>query len=165
VGLLAAYLLAAAPRAQMPWMAFSTLAGVAGWTLTEYALHRFVLHGVAPFRHWHALHHQRPTALICSPTVVTASLFVVLVYLPALLLMGAWHACALTLGMLSGYLGYATMHHALHHWRLEAGWFKRLKHRHALHHGRDTAPACYGVSSGFWDRVFGSAPRAGAPDH
>lgn len=42
------------------------LIGVVSWTLIEYVLHRFVLHGLQPSMRWHAAHHERPTALICS---------------------------------------------------------------------------------------------------
>ena len=35
------------------------LAGVASWSALEYALHRFVLHGVQPFARWHGEHHRR----------------------------------------------------------------------------------------------------------
>ncbi|MEY2655455.1 MAG: hypothetical protein RLZZ524_2483, partial [Pseudomonadota bacterium] len=42
--------------------AVASIAGVAVglllWTALEYALHRWVLHGLEPFRHWHAQHHQ-----------------------------------------------------------------------------------------------------------
>jgi membrane protein YqaA with SNARE-associated domain len=67
VPLLAAFLLLAGPRAQWAQMAACVLAGLAGWSLIEYLLHRFVLHRVQPFQRWHAEHHQRPTALICAP--------------------------------------------------------------------------------------------------
>jgi hypothetical protein len=48
-------------------------AGLVSWSLMEYLLHRFVLHGMEPFRSWHTLHHQRPVALICTPTVLSAA--------------------------------------------------------------------------------------------
>ena len=137
-------------------------AGWIGWTAIEYLLHRFVLHGLAPFRHWHEEHHRRPTALICTPTILSASLIVVLVFLPALALGGAWQACALTLGVVSGYLLYAVTHHATHHWRSTSPWLARRKRWHALHH--HAAPrGGYGVTSAFWDRVFGSAGFAIQP--
>ena len=139
------------------------LGGLAGWTVIEYLLHRFVLHGLQPFSRWHAEHHSRPTALICSPTSLSASLITVLVFLPALALAGLWPACALTFGVLTGYLAYAVTHHATHHWRSEAAWLLRRKRWHALHHRASRPPGHYGVTSGFWDHVFGSAggrPRA-----
>ena len=135
------------------------LAGLASWTLIEYLLHRFVLHGLQPFKRWHAEHHDRPTALICTPTVLSASLIVVLVFLPALLLGGVWRASALTLGVLVGYLTYAITHHATHHWRGRAGWMLQRKRLHALHHSAKGQPQCFGVSSALWDHMLGTPAR------
>jgi hypothetical protein len=62
--------------------------------------------------------------------------------------------------VLGGYLGYAFTHHATHHWRVDNGWSIRRKRWHAQHH-HAAQPGCYGVTSAFWDPVFGSAaPRA-----
>ncbi len=132
-------------------------AGLAGWTLIEYALHRFVLHGLDPFRRWHAEHHARPTALICTPTPYSAALLFVLVYLPARLLSGPWFGGALMLGVLAGYLTYTVTHHATHHWRTDSRWLLQRKRWHALHHRPGAHPGYYGVTSHFWDHVFGSA--------
>ena len=43
---LATFLLAASPHALRLAVAMFVLVGLAGWTLIEYALHRFVLHGL-----------------------------------------------------------------------------------------------------------------------
>lgn len=141
----------------LPLLAWG-LTGLAAWSLVEYALHRFVLHGVQPFRRWHAAHHERPRALICSPTLLTLGLFAGLVFAPAWACVGAWNAGAFTLGMLVGYLAYALTHHATHHGRTSSRWLRERKRWHALHHG-SADPACFGVTSGFWDRVFGSGRR------
>ncbi len=100
-----------------PLLGFA-LTGLAGWSALEYALHRFVLHGLQPFARWHGEHHRRPAALIGTPTLVSALLFGLLVALPGVLLLGPWRGGALTMGVLAGYLVYATTHHALHHWKL-----------------------------------------------
>lgn len=165
---LATLLLWISPHGQALVIAAWVGAGVAGWSLLEYLLHRFVLHGLRPFSRWHAMHHARPTALICAPTVLSATLFATLVFLPALLWGDPWFACALTLGLLIGYLAYAVTHHAIHHWRSDHLWLQRRKHWHALHHqppsqahaknpsaGRSSS-ACFGVTSNVWDRVFGT---------
>jgi cyclopropane-fatty-acyl-phospholipid synthase len=159
---LAAFLLWTAPSSYW-WSALAwALAGLLSWTLIEYALHRFVLHGLQPFRGWHEAHHQRPTALICAPTIFSATLIAVLVFLPAWAIGDLACACSLTLGLLVGYLAYATTHHATHHWRATHSWLKARKRWHALHHhGRE--PACYGVTSSFWDHVFGSGPLYAPP--
>ena len=160
---LATFLLVTSPQER--WLAITTFAllGLLGWTAIEYGLHRFVLHGLPPFRRWHAAHHDRPQALICAPTLVSAALIASLVFLPALLLGDLWRACALTLGVLAGYLAYAVTHHATHHWRADNPWLQRRKRWHALHHHAGE-PGCYGVTSPFWDHVFGSSrARAMAP--
>lgn len=137
-------------------------AGVAGWTLLEYAIHRFVLHGLRPFSVWHAEHHRRPTALVYAPTLISAGLIAGLVLLPAVLLGGLWRACALTLGVVAGYLAYSTMHHAAHHWLPSSGWARACKLRHALHHRHANPGGHYGVTTGLWDRVFATSRRTSA---
>ena len=154
VALLGSFLVWDGPRVLWPEMSALALAGLLGWTLIEYVLHRFVLHGLQPFKSWHAEHHLRPTALICAPTVLSGVLIFTLVFLPALLLGSLWRACALTLGVLTGYLAYAVTHHATHHWRGENAWLKQRKHWHARHHHAAEKPACFGVTNTFWDRVF-----------
>ena len=143
------------PRARLPHLAGLVLLGLASWTLMEYVLHRFVMHQLPPFKRWHGEHHDRPMALISSPTYFTALLFAVLVFLPALWLADAWGATALTCGLMMGFLAFSVMHHAVHHWRASNPWFKSLKRLHALHHHSGSA-CCYGVTTLFWDRVFGT---------
>ncbi len=137
-------------------VALHTLLGLCCWTAIEYALHRFILHEVPPFCHWHAEHHHRPRALICTPTLFSASLIAFLVFLPAALLTDLWRSCGLTLGVLSGYFVYSVTHHAIHHWRSRGAWLKRRKIWHALHHRQDEAAGYYGVTNAFWDHVLGS---------
>ncbi len=152
------------------------VAGVLGWTLLEYLLHRFVLHGLPPFKRWHAEHHRRPTALIAAPTLLTATLFATLLMPPAVWWLGVGPAAALSFGLLSGYLGYGLIHHAIHspmpsHTpRLVRRWLLRRRLWHGLHHRRmhetpgsppsSTMEGYYGVSNAFWDRVFRTDRRA-----
>ncbi len=160
VVLLAAFLLLAGPRERGLEIAVFALAGLVSWTAIEYALHRFVLHRLRPFSGWHAAHHQRPMALICAPTILSAALIVALVFLPALALGNLWSACAFTLGVLAGYLLFSITHHATHHWYADGAWLKQRKRWHALHHHASGQSGCYGVTSAFWDHVFRSARRA-----
>ena len=160
---LATYLAIAGPASERASILGLVLMGLVAWSVLEYALHRFVLHRLQPFRRWHAEHHLRPTALIGTPTILTASLFSLLVLMPAWLLGDRWQACALMLGVLSGYLAYAVTHHGVHHARRPSAWVLRRRRWHALHHQRPSAPeqahAHYGVTTGLWDHVFGSARR------
>lgn len=148
-----AVLLLYAPDVHWPLL----LAGVAGfvvWSLAEYILHRFVLHGVQPFKRWHEEHHKRPFALIGTSTFASLVLFVVLVYMPVAFVFGRWPALAVTLGVISGYLFYVTVHHASHHWKARPGsWLQARKLAHARHHMSGTH-GWYGVTSSFWDHVF-----------
>jgi xanthosine utilization system XapX-like protein len=144
-----------APAQQAGALALLPL-GMLLWTLVEYLLHRFVLHGLQPFSHWHALHHQRPHALICGPTLLSAALLLGLVYAPLRWALPLPHATALTLGVLLGYIAYGLTHHATHHWRASHPWLRQRKHWHALHH-HSRQPGCYGVTTRVWDRLFATA--------
>jgi sterol desaturase/sphingolipid hydroxylase (fatty acid hydroxylase superfamily) len=144
------------PQGRRAESAVLAVAGLAGWSLMEYLLHRFVLHGVPPFCQWHAQHHRRPQALIGAPSLLSASLFIVCVTTPSLWLLGPWPASALTLGVIAGYLFYLIAHHAAHHWRADGAFAKDRKRRHAMHHRTAQQACCYGVTSDVWDRAFGT---------
>jgi len=142
-----------APHRHWLVLAGLVLVGVGAWTLIEYLLHRFVLHGLEPFLSCHAAHHERPMALMATPTLLSIWVIVSLVFLPAMLAAGFWRASALTLGVVAGYLVYGLTHHATHHWRSLGPWMKRRKRWHARHHH---VMGCYGVTTSFWDKVFGT---------
>lgn len=150
------YLLVNAPAPRKIEIVGLSIFGLMSWTLIEYTLHRLVLHGLPPFRRWHEVHHQQPDALICTPTILSGTLIALLVFLPALLLGDYWRACALTLGLLTGYLGYAITHHAIHHWRINHAWFKALKRQHMRHHHQNQS-SFFGVTCRFWDDIFSTS--------
>ena len=54
-----------------------------------------------------------------------------------------------------GYLMYGTMHFAIHAWNPPFRWMKPLWRNHHLHHYKDEEKG-FGVSSTFWDHVFGT---------
>lgn len=141
-------------------IALHTLVGLGSWSAIEYAFHRFVLHGLPPFSRWHAEHHRRPQALICTPTLFSAALITLLVFLPATLLTGLWRAGGLTLGVLIGYFVYSVTHHAIHHWHARGTWLRQRKRWHALHHLHLASAGNYGVTNTFWDHLLGTAHHA-----
>jgi cyclopropane-fatty-acyl-phospholipid synthase len=159
VAVLAVLLAVVAPYERRPEFVALALLGLVTWTLVEYMLHRFVLHGMRPFRTWHEEHHLRPRALIGTPTILSAALITLLVFIPMLLLSEVWRASALTFGLLSGYLIYAIFHHATHHWRAGNTFTRRLSRSHTLHHHQVGPPAWFGVTSPLWDIVFGTCAR------
>lgn len=153
---LGAFLAIEGPRGQSLEIVGLALLGLASWTLVEYALHRFILHGLQPFRAWHAEHHQRPRALIGTPTMLSGTLIAGLVFLPMLALGDRWSAYAVTFGLVTGYFVYTVAHHAAHHWPAKNSWTRQRKRSHALHHGPGGQLGCFGVTSAFWDVVFGT---------
>jgi cyclopropane-fatty-acyl-phospholipid synthase len=163
VMVLAVFLMVNRPREQRVEITAFVLAGLISWAAIEYALHRFVLHGLQPFRRWHEEHHRRPMALIFTPMILSTALIVILILIPALLVVGLWSAFALTFGVLTGYLPYTITHHAVHLWYAGNAWLKKCKLWHALHHHHIEQSDYYGVTSSFLDHVFGSTQQADIP--
>lgn len=157
VPVLAAMLIVEGPPDRLLELLAAVGLGTLGWSLAEYLLHRFVLHGVPPFSRWHAEHHRRPSALIGSPTLLSATLIAGGVFAPLAWRADFWLACAVTLGVATGYLAYTVMHHVLHHWHQHWPWLMQRQRFHVRHHQRSAPPACYGVTSPLWDRVFGTS--------
>ena len=154
---LATFLLVTGAHARRAELTAFALLGLSGWTLVEYVVHRFVLHGLEPFQRWHALHHRRQTEFIYAPTILTVGVVMGLVLLPAWMLGDLSPACAAMLGLLIGYLAYSITHHAVHHWSADSSWLRRRKRWHALHHRSSQPRGRYGVVTAFWDHVFRSA--------
>jgi cyclopropane-fatty-acyl-phospholipid synthase len=142
-------LMAYNPANSWVWLwALATL-GFLAWTLTEYLLHRFILHGLVPFSRWHEEHHQRPGALICMPSAISLGLIFLLVFLPNFWMFGFWSAVAFSLGVLSGYAMYTLVHHATHHSKSKRPWLLQLRFHHATHHAmhkKKVLQACTSVS-------------------
>ena len=125
-------------------------------TLVEYLLHRFVYHEVAVVRELHGMHHAHPNDFIGAPIWVSIVGFSFILGILALL----WDveiACGITSGLIVGYLSYLLMHDAVHRWHLgERSWLRSHRLRHLRHH-RNAEPGNFGVTTGFWDLVFGTA--------
>ncbi|MGF6174693.1 sterol desaturase family protein [Ensifer sp. 4252] len=131
-------------------------AGIIAWTFVEYLLHRFVLHRIPRIRDMHEAHHRDQQALIKTPTFVSGPAYLVLLVSPLWWGGGLAFAFSLAAGFLFGYLWYVTVHHLVHHRPARQGsLFFALKRRHALHH-HVTREGNFGVTSGVWDRVFGT---------
>jgi len=141
-----------APSSIREGLVLAVLAGLAIWSMIEYAMHRLVFHGVEPFQRMHGEHHRRPHALIATPTALSLAMIAGLFWLPATLLTGRWFGSAATLGLTTGYLLYGVVHHALHHWRARGAWLHKCKRVHAIHHR--SPQLNYGVTTQWWDRAF-----------
>ncbi len=132
------------------------IAGYALWTLVEYLMHRFAFHHMPGVVALHMAHHADAGELIGTPTILSLTLIVGLGYLPPAYLLGAYAACFPFAGLMAGYLAFAGVHYIVH--RPEHSKFKTvrwLKRAHAIHHYGDNSHN-FGVTTLFWDRVFGT---------
>jgi sterol desaturase/sphingolipid hydroxylase (fatty acid hydroxylase superfamily) len=154
------FLILSDERIGLPYMTTFVVLGLLLWSFLEYTIHRFILHGLEPFRTLHALHHLRPRALIVAPTILTGTLIGLLIFVPAFFATSTLPATAITVGLLLGYFWYALMHHAIHHWPANRRMMQARKRAHALHHIQ-SMPANYGVTTSLWDRIFGSYEKSG----
>lgn len=131
------------------------LVGALAWTFFEYVIHRFAFHHFPVLKPIHMGHHDDPRGLTGTPTLVTVAAIYVLAYAPVAFFAGVPIAAAWTAGIMAGYLVYVSVHYVVHH--LGSGGsatLRRLIRLHALHHHDDKYN--FGVTSDFWDRVFGT---------
>jgi sterol desaturase/sphingolipid hydroxylase (fatty acid hydroxylase superfamily) len=150
--LLAAAAYVAGGLAAIPEWGLSLLFGAALWTLVEYLVHRYAYHHAPILTPLHNAHHQAPLAYVGVPSFLSSGLILVVCYLP---LRGAAPVFAggFTSGMMLGYAAYMFVHHATHHFNIQPGdWLYEARLRHMAHHYHDDAN--FGVSVGWWDRVF-----------
>jgi sterol desaturase/sphingolipid hydroxylase (fatty acid hydroxylase superfamily) len=143
-------------------IALSFLSGIFFWTLFEYLMHRFAFHMISESPRaqkfiyvMHGNHHHYPRDrdrlfMPPLPSLILSSAILGITYL--LLRNGA---LAFFPGFMLGYLLYASMHYAIHAWNPPFKWMKPLWRNHHLHHYKNEEKG-FGVSSTFWDHVFGT---------
>jgi 4-hydroxysphinganine ceramide fatty acyl 2-hydroxylase len=141
--------------------------GLAIWTLLEYLLHRFIFHldewlpdhraGLTLHFLLHGIHHYLPMdryRLVMPPTLFVA-LATPFWKLAHTIFFWDWSlATTVYCGGIAGYVCYDLTHYFLHHQNLPL-WYKQLKKYHLAHHFLDYENG-FGVTSRFWDRVFGT---------
>jgi dihydroceramide fatty acyl 2-hydroxylase len=162
VGLAVGYALLEGP---LRWWAVALVlaAGFTLWTFAEYLLHRYLFHyeattawGKRQMKLIHGIHHQFPNdtdRLVIPPTV---GFFVALGFLGLYCLLFGWHlGVVLMAGFLIGYMTYDFTHYSTHHRKPLTFLGRAARRRHLLHHYK-YPDACYGVSTGLWDWVFGT---------
>lgn len=157
--------LAAVSIANAPWLARTewlgaTLAGFVLWTLLEYILHRIALHRIAYFASLHGVHHAAPLSFVGTPPWISVFTLGGGIFLPAWLCFGANAASGLTAGVMIGYWWYGIVHHIIHHGTHNSphSYFSGLRAWHLRHH-YSPGGGNFGVTTGLWDYVFGTAIR------
>ncbi|KAK7746955.1 fatty acid alpha-hydroxylase [Cytospora paraplurivora] len=134
--------------------------GFAIWSLVEYLLHSYLPDnrvGITLHFTLHGVHHYLPMdkyRLVMPPTlfVVLAAPFWKLAHF---VFFWNWYAAsAVFFGGVFGYTLYDVTHYFLHHQKLPQ-WYQELKKHHLEHHFLDYENG-FGVSTKFWDGVFGT---------
>jgi len=138
------------------WL-LAVVGGVIVWTLMEYIIHRYVFHQMPVFSPMHGAHHEAPLAFIGTPTWLSLGVIFGAVFLPAWGLGSLNTASGLAVGFMAGFSWYGLVHHDIHHRkpRLIARRLIVASRRHSQHH-YSTQPGNFGVTTSFWDRVFGT---------
>ncbi len=142
--------------------------GILFWTFAEYMLHRYLFHWITKAK-WvqrfhfimHGSHHQFPRdeeRLLMPPVpgIILASLLFLFFFIIFWILGISDLTFGFFPGFFLGYLLYSFVHRATHVTRPPKR-FKHLWRHHSLHHYKYPDKA-FGVSSTFWDRVFGTMP-------
>lgn len=136
--------------------------GAVSFTLVEYLVHRYVFH-MSTYTKWrekfqytvHGVHHEYPKdkeRLAMPPLLsVTISTLLLLVFR---LVLGDYTFAFLP-GFLFGYAYYLSVHYIVHVYQPPKNFFKVLWINHAIHHYKH-GEYVFGVSSPFWDYVFGT---------
>ncbi len=147
---------------RLHWLAAFAV-GAAGWTLIEYLLHSFVLHGGSVFAPLHAVHHESPRAYVGTPTWISLGVFWLVFFVPTWVWVSLNVASGLTAGVMTGWLWYGVVHHVIHYRRprLLATWLSATARRHMYHH-YSRQPGNFGVTIALWDHVFGTVIDAPA---
>lgn len=149
-------LMEAGEEAAPVWLA-TLIACVCLWTLIEYVMHRFVLHHIPWIRDLHDRHHVAERDPVGTPTWLSLAVHALVAFLPVWMASNFAMASAVSCGLMLGYLWYVSIHHMIHHWHpTHPSYLYTLKRRHAVHHHIEET-ANFGVTSIFWDRIFGTA--------
>jgi dihydroceramide fatty acyl 2-hydroxylase len=144
----------------LEWIAYA-IGGYLFWTISEYAIHRFVFHfepekGIGARLHWiiHGVHHDHPNdplRLVMPPSVsVPLSVLFFGLFWLVLPLGGAF---AVASGFFSGYLAYDMTHYYVHHRMPKSALGRKLRELHMRHHFQDHTKG-YGISAPWWDVAF-----------
>jgi sterol desaturase/sphingolipid hydroxylase (fatty acid hydroxylase superfamily) len=138
------------------------LAGTFFWTFFEYMMHRFVFHWTSDNPRiqrigyvMHGNHHEFPRdkQRLFMPPV--PSLIIASVVFGIMYFFMQSYTFSFFPGFIFGYLLYGSMHYAIHAWNPPFKWMKPIWRNHHLHHYKNDHQG-FGVSTNFWDNVFGT---------
>jgi dihydroceramide fatty acyl 2-hydroxylase len=149
---------------EWPLLVALIFGGYAFWTLIEYCIHRYFFHKefTTPLGkkiHYiaHGIHHDFPndSMRLVMPPVINLSLAFIFYWVFYAVFQNSGLTAGFFAGFVLGYMVYDLMHFASHFYNFKNAWFQRVKRSHLLHHYRQPHSG-YGLSTIFWDRVFGT---------
>ena len=173
----------------LAWVAGYWFWGVLEYAFHRFAFHRAPTSSVGITLHFlmHGCHHKAPAdacRLVFPPAAAAPVIWFFRRAFRAVIggYLGAGEAAATLFfsGCLTGYVAYDCVHYFLHHWDFDPGTWERAgagvtdwvtgavarrlraaRSTHMAHHYDDSARS-FGITSGVFDRAFGTAPRAKA---
>lgn len=137
--------------------------GFAGWSFLEYVIHGWLSHRFktpAATMHWG--HHRDPRRVFTSVGVWAP--VAILIWALLALAAGAAPASAIVLGVVAGFLRYEHVHWRIH-FRAPTTTRQELLRVHHLSHHLRNPKAYHGVTTRFWDRLFGTLPAHHREDY
>jgi sterol desaturase/sphingolipid hydroxylase (fatty acid hydroxylase superfamily) len=141
--------------------------GMVAWTLLEYLVHRYVLHGRFPagpgvyrrFTHrffdpLHWEHHARPWDSNHINGTLKDTLPFSAVFIALGLLTPRQIGAVFVAGLLRAYVIEEWVHQSVHYNNFNNRYFRYIRRHHLYHHSPKGMNAGYGLTNGFWDVVW-----------
>ena len=144
-------------------LGLSLFLGLLSWSFVEYLVHGILAHRYQTFvTTIHGQHHGHPEQVFTSPASwVPVALILFLAGVP---LVGTDLAAGFVFGLLIGFLHYEWVHWHIHFRPARTARQRRLRDHHLAHHHVNPR-AYHGVTTRFWDRVFGTLPSTFQADY
>ena len=128
--------------------------GVAVFSFVEYGFHRWLFHGsVGILEQGHHKHHQQPLGHDSLPFFLPPLALLAIVGLLAMVAPMTF-ALLLTAGLAAGYAIYGLSHAVIHNIRFRHSLPRSWAAAHHIHHCHPGSN--FGVTTPFWDMVFGT---------
>ncbi|MFN3201308.1 MAG: sterol desaturase family protein [Bradymonadia bacterium] len=135
------------------------IAGIAGWTLMEYAFHRWLGHDprFRPnfFSKEHIRHHSKGNYFSAVSFKLRTALMVLAVLTPLAVWVAGVAGAAFSVGLTGMYLVYEWFHWQAHASEGATAYGRRMRRHHFFHHFEDPK-SNHGVTTPIWDWVFGT---------
>lgn len=143
----------------------ASLLGAIAWTFLEYVIHRWLGHDARmrpnPFAAEHVRHHSEGNYFAPSwKKALSAVLFAGALIGPSIALTGVLAGSSFVAGLIGMYVAYEVLHRREHS-HPGRGSYTRFLRRHHFHHHFANARSNHGVTTPFWDWVFGTREEPG----